>query len=191
MMTWLCLNSVGLALVSLVLYFTLRQIGFVLIRVGPPGARVSPQGPRVGEHVGEHLAQLAGMELQPGAAKARLLVFGADSCSICAPVKAAALDLARSWQRDADILIIYDCEPGAAPARVEKLGAGLYFTRDGELRRQLGVRSVPFAMMTDSSGVVLGKGLVNEIGHLESLLELAATEGREMGIEFAGNGVQA
>ncbi len=187
MRLWLLLNSVGLVVVGAVLYLTLRQIGFVLSRVGPSGARGSADGPRVGENVSYFLAQVAGLELP---AKARLIVFGSEACSVCAHVRSGAEELARRWKRDADILLIYDCDADRGASPVQTVAAGLYFMRDCALRGRLGATFVPFAMMVDESGAVLGKGLVNEIGHLESLLELQRSKTIPVSGEFAASGAQ-
>ena len=42
MTTWLALNSLGLAAGSVVLYLLLRQLGYILRRVGPSGAPGTP-----------------------------------------------------------------------------------------------------------------------------------------------------
>jgi hypothetical protein len=141
MMTWQLLNSLGLIAVSAVLYLVLRQMGFVLNRVGPSGARGSADGPRIGENISHQIPEVR----QSG--KAKLIVFGADSCPVCARVKSDAVEIARNWKSDAEIFLIYDSAT---------LGD---------------VTSVPFAIVTNEHGEVMSKGLVNEGAHLESLLE--------------------
>lgn len=168
MTAWLTLNSIGLALISFILYLTLRQMGFVLQRVGPLGARGTAEGPRIGENVQHALPEpLRGTHSRP-----RLMVFVSEACSVCTQVKAGAHELAKTWRRSADILLVYDCEnPGHAPFCVEHT-PGLYAMRDCNLRQSLGVKFVPYGLVVDQTGNVVGKGLVNDISHLESLLEL-------------------
>jgi methylamine dehydrogenase accessory protein MauD len=168
MTTWLFLNSLGLCLVALVLFLTLRQIGFVLQRVGPLGARGTSAGPRVGENVAHALPELF-RERERN--RAVLIVFGSMSCSICEQVKKAAEDLAPIWKKDADILLIYDCDKDNPASQMRQLVPGLYLKIACGLRESLAARFVPFGISVDRFGAVAAKGLVNEISQLESLLE--------------------
>jgi hypothetical protein len=177
MMTWLLLNSVGLAGIAAVLFLVLRQIGFLLQRVGLSGARGTAEGPRIGENLAHYLPQL---QQRDSGKKAKLIIFGSDSCSICSRVRSGAEELAKSWKADADILLIYDCLEESDQTEFQRISTGLFFKRDCHLRRSLGATFVPFGIVTDPTGTVAGKGLVNEIGHLESLLELEKSKSREL-----------
>jgi methylamine dehydrogenase accessory protein MauD len=166
------LNSIGLAITSFILYLVLRQIGFMLHRVGPIGARGTDNGPRIGENVQHALPEaLRRMHRRP-----RLIVFVAEACSICAEVKAGARELSKSWHSDADILLVYDCENPQQSPYFSEQAPGFYSMRDCNLRHALGVSFVPYGLIADQGGNVVGKGLVNEISHLESLLELERTK---------------
>jgi methylamine dehydrogenase accessory protein MauD len=166
---WLLLNSIGLLIVGVVLFLALRQIGFILRRVTPLGARGTPEGPRIGESLKHHLPELW---LGPERERATLLIFASDSCGVCKAVRQGAEELARHWKDRADIVLVYDCDPGTENTELARFSAGLYYKRDCEMRRRSGARFVPFGIRLDTQGVVIGKGTVNEIGHLESLLEL-------------------
>ena len=169
MTIWLLLNSIGLLLLTFVLYLVVRQLGFLLHRVGPSGARASEDGPRIGENLSSVLLPLkvAATERKP-----TLLVFGSYSCSICSAIRSASATLARHWAQSADIFLIYDCDNGLANTELSQVSPGLYIKRDCEMRLKLDASFVPFAIIVNREGIVIGKGLVNEIGHLESLLEL-------------------
>jgi hypothetical protein len=52
----------------------------------------------------------------------------------------------------------------------------MFFKRACNMRERVGATFVPFAVATDRNGLVTGKGLVNEIAHLESLLEQAKSK---------------
>jgi methylamine dehydrogenase accessory protein MauD len=171
MTIWLILNSLGLAAVGVLLLLALRQIGFILQRVNPLGARSSDSGPRIGENLSHFLPAFPD---RAGRTRPRLVMFGSENCSICAQLRAGAHELARSWNDVADIHLIYDCDGESATPPVA-LARGLYFQRDCHLRKTLGASFVPFAVITDHAGTVLGKALVNEIAHMESLLELERT----------------
>lgn len=168
MTIWLALNSIGLATVCVILYLMLRQLGYVLRRVGPSGARGTPEGPRVGENLRHYLPEFAAGRFTE---KAKLIVFVSEACSICAEIKRGAADLAKAWRNDADILLVYDCEGTSSETDWTELSRGLFTKRACNLRRQVGASFVPFGVVTNSAGTVVSKGLVNEIGHLESLLE--------------------
>ena len=162
---WIALNSVTLALVVAVLYIMLRQLGFVLQRLGPVGARTSEEmAPRKGENIGFYVQDLRSAE----AAKPALYVFGSSSCVICAEVRQSLEHLSGFWASDVDMFMIYDEEPQDSVVdnrRIRIVGGN-------GLRTRLGIQSVPFAVLTDETGVVVGRGIVNGISHLESLLEL-------------------
>jgi methylamine dehydrogenase accessory protein MauD len=186
MTSWLLLNSIGLLLVAAILFLALRQIGFILRRVTPSGARGTSVGPRIGESLRHHLSELW---QDPTRERATLLVFVSTSCSVCNVVREGAEELAKHWKNRADIVLVYDCEAGAEATALMKLSAGLYVKHDCDMRRRCGARFVPFGIYMDRHGVVVGKGTVNEIGHLESLLELESTktasterESRETGV---------
>lgn len=176
MTTWLLLNSLGLATVSALLFLVLRQMGFILHRVGPVGARSTESGPRIGENLMHFLPPIpnAGTTLKP-----KLILFGSEGCSICAHLRTEAHTLAKSWKDHADIVLIYDCEDGKEATAPQQLARGLYFQRHCNLRTTLAASFVPFAIITDRLGTVLGKALVNEMAHLESLLELEGVRSAE------------
>ena len=176
MSTWLTLNSAGLLLEGVVLYLVLRQLGFVLRRVGPVGARSSSEGPRVGENIAYHLAEILGRNFE---GKAKLIVFVSDECSICRVIREGAMNLTKSWRADASIVLIYDCFDKTREVALRKLSGGLYEVRAYLKRQELGATFVPFAVVTDDAWTVVAKGLVNEIGHLESLLELERAKRQE------------
>jgi methylamine dehydrogenase accessory protein MauD len=171
MRVWLFLNSISIAAIGAILFLMVRQIGFILKRVGPVGARSTSDGPRIGENVVHYFSAMRSAADKSGG-KSKLVIFGSDACSICAVIKKGAETLSKVWSMEADLYLIYDCEEKSGESALTILSKGLFFARDCNLRKQLGVTFVPFAMVLDHAGTVIGKGLVNEIGHLESLLEL-------------------
>lgn len=178
MTTWLAINSAAILIVSFIVYLVIRQIGFLLNRVGPSGARTTDEGPRVGENLDRFISKylslpLCGRDIQ-------LLIFGSHSCSICSTVKVGAERLSEVWNRKANILIIYDKSRTTGHEKFERLKSGFYFLEtDAAARRGLNISFVPFALVADGEGKVLRKALVNEIGHIESLLEFADQEIRK------------
>jgi len=169
---WLTLNSVGLLIVGALVYMMLRQLGFVLHHIGPVGARSTSDGPRIGESIAPQFPRL---EENPD--KAKLLVFMSEQCAVCKLVREGAERVARDWNRDSDIYLIYDCQQGE-DTELQSLARGLYVKKDSSLRDRLGAKFVPFAAVTDSQGIVVSKGLVNGISHVESLLEFERAQRR-------------
>lgn len=170
MKIWLAINSFGILLTATLLYLVVRQVGLILNRLGPIGARSSADvGPRVGENLSPVVAS---HDLVQENGKFTLLVFGSDSCGICAKIRPATESLVKYWRDKVNILMVYDGETrNENDARQDK---SVRMVRSNSVRSKLGIGFVPFGVIVDSSGVVLGKGLVNDISHLESLLELTS-----------------
>jgi hypothetical protein len=174
MIVWLAVNSFLLLVLGLAVFLTIRQVGILLNQVGPVGARGSTQGPRIGENVMPHVSAL---EAAHGVVRRQpaLYVFVSESCVICASVRSASEALARYWAGRAAIRLVYDEPPRRSAAHTSE-AAGPSLWHDRELRERLGVELVPFAVMTDGRGQVIGKGVVNDASQLESLLEMLLRE---------------
>jgi methylamine dehydrogenase accessory protein MauD len=169
MKTWLIINSVGLLITATMLYLTIRQVGLILGRLGPIGARSSADvGPRVGENLSPLLSH---MDLPIKNGKPTLYIFGSDSCGICTRIKPAAASLMKYWAAKSNIVMLYDPASKNSQTKQESKDGDVPIYR-GDVRQSVGIPMVPFAVMANPAGVVLGKGLVNEMSHLESLLEL-------------------
>ena len=173
MTIWLAINSMLILIVIGALFLTIRQVGILLNQVGPVGARGSTQGPRIGENITPHVSSLSAVAGAP--AGPSLYVFASESCAVCASVRKGAEALARYWSDRAVIRLVYDEHPGSSS--IGWLGRGLTLSHDPHLRGRLGVDLVPFAVMTNAAGEVIGKGVVNDGSQLESLLELLLPEG--------------
>lgn len=172
MILWLLLNSLGLVAVSIALYLILRQTGFILRRAGP-GGNSAPSGPRVGENLSFYLSHLW---KDARGERAKLVVFGSESCSICARIKQGAPELARRWRHAADIFLIYDCEQGTDASDLQALPNGLFFKHDCDLRKRLDTTFVPFGIVMNYRGIVVGKALADDISQLQNLLELEQSQ---------------
>jgi hypothetical protein len=171
MTVWLAINSVLILIVMGALFLTIRQVGILLNQVGPVGARGTPQGPRIGENITAHVSSLAG-----GAATIPILyVFASESCAVCASVRKSAERLAGFWSNRAAIRLVYDEHPKSSA--LGPVAPGISLWHDPDLRRRLCVDLVPFAVMANAAGEVIGKGVVNDGSQLESLLELLMQEG--------------
>ena len=159
---WTAVNSVLLLLLGAALLLMIRQVGLILQRVGPVGARGMAMGPRIGEDVSGFL----GGRLVKG--RPALVILGSSACPICSVIEEAARVVAGPWASRADVWMIYDEAPDRAAA---SRASALKVAEDAVLRTKLDVSSVPYGVMVDGEGLVIGQGLVNEASHLESLLE--------------------
>lgn len=171
MIVWLAINSILILIVIGALFLTIRQVGILLNQVGPVGARGTPQGPRIGENITAHVSSLGGT----APAGPILYVFASESCAVCASVRKGAEKLARFWSDRAAIRLVYDEHPNSSS--IGSLAPGISLWHDPHLRRRLGVDLVPFAVMANAAGEVIGKGVVNDGSQLESLLELLMQDG--------------
>ena len=166
------------------LFLSIRQIGILLARSGPVGARHSDGvGPRIGENIRPFVEPLfndAAMQGRPG-----LYVFLSNACAVCTIVEQAAVRLGTHWHDRANIFLIYDGGPEDVDVGYRAVGRGAFLLRHPDIRERLGVNSVPHAVVINAAGVVLGQGLVNASSHLESLLELTYPEAKADG---SGNG---
>lgn len=164
---WLTVNSLFIGVAFFTLFLLVRQVGILMGHLGPVGARQTRQGPRVGENVAAHIARHIGLTFE----QPTLLIFGSQSCAVCELVSAAAETLCRHWRSDARFVLVYDEPDAAAPRLEDRLRFGVRrLTGDG-LRQALDIKLLPFALMVDEEGLVVARGLVNDISHLESLLE--------------------
>lgn len=177
MMFWPLMNTVILLVLAVVQFITVRQVGIMLARLGPMGARsVEDDGPRDGEIIS---AQVEGIRKGvPSDSGSLLYLFGSRSCSICREVRKAAEMLAPHWNADVRLVMLYDDEEPDTDADGNTVGSGdLVIHYGGEsIREDLGIDSVPFGVRVDSRDRVLGKGLINSASHIESLLELTGSD---------------
>lgn len=168
MRLWLILNSTAIVVLAGLQYLVIRQIGLMLVRLGPIGARSSADdGPRAGEVLSRQLADLRAVLPEPP--RDLLVLFGSRSCSLCGEIRAAAELLQTHW-RSVTIVMVYD-EVFEPPACTLPL-----FLNWADRRRDLDIKAVPFGVRVDARDRVLGKGLVNTVSHVESLLELQSDE---------------
>jgi len=166
---WTLANSLAIVVVGFALFLTIRQMGLVLSRVGPGGAKGLDQGPRIGEDLTSSLNGLGERIFKPGVPG--VYIFGSRTCPICSVVKQASEVVARHWSPKARVVMVMDGAT-AGEAKGGPEGASLLNATHPELRTKLNIRSVPYAVVVDHQGIALGHGLVNHESHVESLLEL-------------------
>ncbi len=188
---WLFLNSMALLILGIIQYLSIRQIGIMLTRLGPVGARSADgEGPRDGEHIDvqiqslyrENVKYLGNVQTSTTNRLGALYLFGSYRCSICKDMRRSAAELSRHWSKQIQIFMVYDEEqpPSANESHVvnSQRDFQLVVLHNGiAVRESLNIEGVPYGIRVDRSNRVLGKGLVNSISHIESLLELEADTG--------------
>lgn len=165
----------GLVLTLLVIVFALaRQIGVLHERVAPVGALMPMNGPKIGERIQTvEATSLTGQTVtvgEPGD-NATFIYFLSPGCPVCKSLLPVVLDLARQ-EPDIKLLLASDGETQAIHERYadeHQIDHSQYLLSQA-LGMQLGVNKLPFAALIDATGVLRGRGLVNNREHLESLL---------------------
>jgi len=165
---------------SIVVLALLRQIGVLHIRIAPAGARITAAGPQIGHIV--PTVTLEDMddprvrrELTQTMAKDLLLLFVSPSCSMCASLMPAVKALARDSQSDMDwVVVSFGGYDECGQFRRHYGLDFLLFAYAPDIRDQYRITVTPYAVLVNREGVVLSKGLVNHMEHLESLFSARA-----------------
>lgn len=149
-----------------------RQVGVLHERVAPVGALAPRHGPAVSEAAPlMTLPSLNGGNVTIGgiAPRKRLLLFVGPSCPICRKLLPIARRVAQAEQLD--LLLATDAEPDQVSTMIEREGLqDLPFVNSRELGLAMGVDKLPNAILLSEGGTILGRGLVNNREHLESLV---------------------
>ena len=158
---WALVVALGLVVLAL-----LRQIGVLHLRLSPTGALDTGEGPELGEPV-PALAAIAGREA--------VVLFGSETCGICADLLPAAGALARA-EPGLSVAVV-----SSSPRFTAAVPAPAVGLADAATMASWRVRSTPFAVHVDAGGVARAKGIVNTLEHLESLLEQGRGQGGASG----------
>jgi methylamine dehydrogenase accessory protein MauD len=150
-----------------------RELGQILIRIGPDSALPTAEGFDIGEEIPE-LALTARngrvLTLSTGKRPHTLLVFVAPNCPACVSLLPAISVLARSYS---DLLSIFLISNETFPDREaermeEESNVSLAVAPDAF--RTMRIAGTPFAMVLDSDKRLVSRGAPNSLAHLESLL---------------------
>ena len=169
------------AAVALTVAALARQIGLIHRRIPPLGARMGNPGPALGERVPAITGtNLNGQPMEFGSERGRatLVTFIAPSCDACRELAPALLSIARSERRSLDVVLVCprgsddDIRRFARQTRLDKLPIIVA----PEVAEHYRIMSTPYALMIDRFGVLRSKGVVNNVEHLESLLNAMAAD---------------
>ncbi len=195
------------ALEGLVLLALARQIGFLHVRLGPAGARMMNPGLQIGDPAPPlAMYDIFGRHVTLGVARGKrtLLVFVSSRCPACKELMPGLRALHRT-ENSLEIVLISseaDVEASRKVVRDNRLSPIPFVTsNDLSIRYQVGM--TPYAVLVDQEGKVRAKGLVNNLPHLESLLNaeelghpsiesfLGQREQQFVGPEIASEGTRA
>ena len=178
-MDWLAVSNIllwGLVVFLTVVVLALaRQIGVLNDRVAPAGALTPTSGPKIGEITEKiEVTNLDGETLNiggPDAVGSLLVLFISPTCPVCKTLVPTAISLANHEQ----INLLFASDGGSPlehQSYVNDLGLEKFsYVLSESLGIHYGVSRLPFALLIDERGVLVGKGLVNTREHLESLIE--------------------
>lgn len=153
-----------------------RQIGILHVRIGPTGARMMNPGPQIGD-----VAPIIMMDDALGKAvtlgtvrsKLTLIVFISLTCSTCKDILPGLKSLQRNEKNTLEIILVTSestIEAAQDFVKEYDLSKTIPFVVSADLNITYKIGTVPYAVLVDRQGVVRSKGLVNNIAHVESLL---------------------
>ena len=160
-----------LALAGIV-WVMLRQIGVLYERISPMGALMDSAGPQVGEPSATfELTSLTGGEIVVGGGgRAQLVFFLSPTCPVCKqllPVLSSIRIDEKSWL---DVVLASDGEEAKHREFIQRQKLAAFpYVLSADLGMTYRVQRLPFAVLSDPTGVVRAKGLVNNREQLESL----------------------
>jgi methylamine dehydrogenase accessory protein MauD len=166
---WILLLIEGLALVII-----MREIGRIHLRLGPPyGARGLRDGLDIGSLVPPVTAKdqyQQQREIGGKSTKPLLLLFMAVGCPSCRSLSPALETFQRGYP-ELDVVVAIESDGRSvegmlARENLEKIRCFV----DGNLARHFQIRIYPYAILLDTAGRVISKGVVNNLEHLESLV---------------------
>lgn len=167
---WAVVIALGILLIT-----TLRLVGVLHHRLGPTGALVVDEGPRLDEPL---VAELAASvpALRFPRERDVLMVFLSDRCPSCVNLMDSLIAFARR-NAGVDVLLL----PAGAGLRedgpIATQASGLRLVPEPSLAKALQISITPFGLWVDRAGITRGKGIVNHIEHLDSLLGMARQSG--------------
>jgi hypothetical protein len=166
-----------LASLALVVISLARRLARIERTVAPWGAKHLLQGPLEKSRLPSQVVvrKLDGSWSSIGGEAARpvLLVFVARGCEPCRALAAHLKTLERYWKQRIDVLLVFKQPPGEVYDELLELGIShLPATSSPFLFQVWSITAVPFAVVLDRDGSVDSKGVVNNLDHLEYLVDL-------------------
>jgi methylamine dehydrogenase accessory protein MauD len=192
LVSYIVLWGLVLALLAIVLVMA-RLLGLLYHRFPPYGARMTNVGPEVGAR----LPAFDGLDLrgrpvqigmEPGT-RPTMLAFVSPTCGACGELAPALRSIWRSDRNDLDVYVI----SVSGDERSVREWVDRHDLRDVPCilapawSEASGITSTPYALVLDGANTVVGKGVVNHLEHLESLVkEVEAISGAATPVAVGG-----
>ena len=166
------------ALLSVLVILLARQMGLIYRRLGSAPARMENDGPAIGESVPEMTVQtLDGETKIIGGSNliSRLLVFVSVGCPACNLVAPAVRAVSKKERSALETLIVSISADERAVRDFVKRNKLLEVPCivSNELAKRYEIHGPPYGVLLDRDGVVRAKGLINNLDHIESLINAA------------------
>lgn len=168
---WGVVIALGILLIT-----TLRLVGVLHHRLGPTGALVVDEGPRLDESLVAALATSV-PALRFPRERDVLMVFLSDRCPSCLNLMDSLVAFSRRNAGSVDVLLLAAGAGLREDGPIATHAAGLGLVSEPSLARALQIAITPFGLWVDRAGITRGKGIVNHIEHLDSLLGMARQSG--------------
>lgn len=152
---------IGLIVEALVLVGILRQLGVIVLQLGPP-RHGEVEGPEAG-------TQVTIDSLRPGVPA--VVLFLSPGCDICKPIAAALPAMRRSYAGLQLLPLVVGDDGPATHAYAATLGRDARTDLD-TLYREWEVPGIPYAVGVGEDGRVKTSGIVNSLPQLETLAEV-------------------
>lgn len=149
-----------------------KAIGTFYQRIGEQGALVTAAGPAIGSRlpVMEVVTEQGDAVSLWTPGRQTLLLFVSGRCPLCKDVQRGLPSLLKH-ETDLSVRILtYDEEELDRPPV-----SAVPVMRNSRVLKELSIWQFPFAVLVGPTGTVSGKGLVNSLSHVESLLFAAET----------------
>lgn len=166
-------------LLTLVVIALARQIGLLHKRLRPVGARMTNSGPEIGDRMSGLIKGLdiwgQVIELQVKPLRQTRLVFVSPRCTSCGELAPALRSLWKSERARLDLVIIGirgEVEENRSFVAQYKLDR-IPFAISRTAAHEYSITTTPYGVLIDQQSSIRAKGIVNNIDHLESLLNAA------------------
>jgi methylamine dehydrogenase accessory protein MauD len=182
MSSLLLVSYITLWLLVLLLFLSVvvlaRQIGVLHKRIMPQGARMLDAGPGIGETLPmRQVTDAFGAPVTIGGkqAKKKLLLFLSPECASCEDLAPAIRTVHKKERKTLDVVLIGVDGDDAGGRDFLKRNSlqGIPWVSLPDLASGYRIGSPPYAVILDESGEVRGKGIVNRLEHVESILAAA------------------
>ena len=170
----LVLSWVAIAVMAIALIGLARQVGVLHERIAPLGALRTDSGPAIGEAAPKFsLLALDQRRVEIGrpalGIRAQLLMFVSPVCPICKQI----IPTAKAFSADErlEMVLIGDGAEDEYQRMVKRFALESFaFVNSSDVGIRYGVGKLPYAVLINERGVMVGAGLVNSREHLDSLV---------------------